>query len=77
MDNSRIPKKSTGWKIPWKKTCGKTTTEVGRPRLRWEDNMRRDSLLLLNVRDGQGIRISGGKILKRPRPDVCCRAIEE
>jgi hypothetical protein len=22
--------KSTGWKIPWKKTCGKTTTEVGR-----------------------------------------------
>jgi hypothetical protein len=30
MDNSRISKKSTGWKIPWKKTCGKTMTEVGR-----------------------------------------------
>jgi hypothetical protein len=22
----------TGWKISWKKTCGKTTTEVGRQR---------------------------------------------
>jgi hypothetical protein len=21
--------KSTVWKIPWKKTCGKTTTEMG------------------------------------------------
>jgi hypothetical protein len=30
MDNSRMPKKSTGWKIPWKKACCKTTTEVGR-----------------------------------------------
>jgi len=31
MNNSRIPKKvGTGWKIPWKKTCGKTTTEMGR-----------------------------------------------
>jgi hypothetical protein len=26
----RIPKKSTRWKIPWKKTCGKTRTEMGR-----------------------------------------------
>jgi hypothetical protein len=30
MDNAIIPKKSTEWKIPWKKTCGKTTTEMGR-----------------------------------------------
>jgi len=31
INNSRIPKKvGTGWKIPWKKTCGKTTTEMGR-----------------------------------------------
>jgi hypothetical protein len=36
------PRRSTGCKIPWKKTCGKTTTKV-------EDNIRRDSLLL-NIR---------------------------
>jgi hypothetical protein len=30
MDNSRISQKSTGWKMPWNKTCGKTATEVGR-----------------------------------------------
>jgi hypothetical protein len=22
--------KSTGWKVPWKKTCGKTVTEMGK-----------------------------------------------
>jgi hypothetical protein len=26
----RIPKESAAWKVPWKKTCGKTTTEMGR-----------------------------------------------
>jgi hypothetical protein len=30
MDNSKIPTKSTGWKITWKMTCGKTKTEAGR-----------------------------------------------
>jgi hypothetical protein len=30
MDNFRIPKESAAWKIPWKKTCGKTTTKMGR-----------------------------------------------
>jgi hypothetical protein len=27
--------------------------------------------------DGQGVGISGGELLKRPGPDVGCRAIEE
>jgi len=30
MANSDIPKKSTGCEIPWKKTRGKTMTEMGR-----------------------------------------------
>jgi hypothetical protein len=30
MGNSKIPKQSTGYKIAWKKTCGKTTAEMGR-----------------------------------------------
>jgi hypothetical protein len=30
MDTSRIPKKSTGWKIQWKKTCEKTMIDKGR-----------------------------------------------
>jgi hypothetical protein len=30
MDITRICKKSTGCKILWKKTCGKTLTEMGR-----------------------------------------------
>jgi hypothetical protein len=39
MDNSRIPNKVLDGKF-----------HVGRPWLRWEDNIRRDSLLLLNIR---------------------------
>jgi len=42
MDNSKIPTKSTGWKMLWKMTRGKITTEVGR--------IMRDSSLLLNMR---------------------------
>ena len=42
MVNSKIPTKGTGWKIPWKMTCGQTMTEVGR--------ITRDSSLLLNMR---------------------------
>jgi hypothetical protein len=42
MDNSRIPKKVLDGKFHGRR-------HVGRPRLRWEDNIRRDSLLL-NVR---------------------------
>jgi hypothetical protein len=30
VGNTRIPKRSTEWNIPWKKTCGKTTAEMGR-----------------------------------------------
>jgi len=40
----------------WKKT-------VGRPRLRWEDDIRRDSSLLLNVR--QLMRLTGNKDIWR------------
>jgi hypothetical protein len=42
----------------------------------WEDNIRRDSLLL-NIRGWRRIGISGGEPLKRPGPDVGCRANEE
>jgi hypothetical protein len=42
MVNSTIPTKSTGWKIPWKMTCGKTMSKVGR--------ITKDSSLLLNMR---------------------------
>jgi hypothetical protein len=42
MDNSRIPKKVLAGKFHGRRP-------VGRPRLRWEDNIRRDSLLL-NIR---------------------------
>jgi hypothetical protein len=44
MDNSRIPKKVLDGKFRGRRP-------VGRPRLRWEDNIRRDSLLLLNIRE--------------------------
>ena len=30
LDNTRIPKTNTDWKISWKKVCGKITTEMGR-----------------------------------------------
>jgi len=30
VDRTKIRRRSTGWKIQWKKTCGKTTTEMGR-----------------------------------------------
>jgi hypothetical protein len=43
MDNSRIPKKVLDGEFHGRRP-------VGRPRLRWEDSIRRDSLLLLNVR---------------------------
>jgi hypothetical protein len=42
MDNSRISKKVLDGKFHGRRS-------VGRPRLRWEDNIRRDSLLL-NIR---------------------------
>jgi hypothetical protein len=41
MDNCRIPKKVLDGKFHGRRP-------VGRPRLRWEDNIRRDSLL--NIR---------------------------
>jgi hypothetical protein len=43
MDNSRIPKKVLDGKFHGRRP-------VGKPRLRWEDNIRRDLLLLLNIR---------------------------
>ena len=55
MDNYRISK-STGWKIPWKKTCGKTKTETGRHK--------EDSSLLLDTR-GWRILAGNGDIWRR------------
>jgi hypothetical protein len=52
---------------------------VGRPRLRWEENIRRDSLLL-NIRGWRrwaGDRDSGGELLKRSGPNVGCSTIKE
>jgi hypothetical protein len=70
MDSSRIRKSAEG-KISWKKTCGKTTSEMGRHA--W------DSPLLVNIvgwsRVERALRISGGEILKKPRPNAGCRAI--
>jgi len=43
MDNSRILKKVLVGKFHGRRP-------VGRPRLRWVDNIRRDSSLLLNIR---------------------------
>ena len=51
-----------------------------RPEPRWEENIRRDVSLLINIR---GLRrlarigISEGELLRRPRPDVGCRATEK
>jgi hypothetical protein len=53
---------------------------VRRPELRWEENIRRDFSLLINIR---GLRrlaligISGGELLRRQRPDMGCRATEK
>jgi hypothetical protein len=57
----RIPKKVLDGKFHGRRP-------VGRPRLRWEDNIRRDSLLLLNVR---GWRRGAGD------RDIWRRTIEE
>jgi hypothetical protein len=46
MDNCRISKKVLDGKFHGRRP-------VGRPRLRWEDNIRRDSLLL-NIRGWRG-----------------------
>jgi hypothetical protein len=43
MDKSGISKISTRWKFYGRRP-------VGRPRLRWKDNIRRGCLLLLNIR---------------------------
>jgi hypothetical protein len=59
MDNSRIPNKVLDLKIHGRR-------HVGRPRLRWEDNIRRDSLL--NIREWR--RWAGDR-------DICRGAIEE
>jgi hypothetical protein len=50
---------------------------VGRPRLRWDDNIRNIRGIKEEGRDWQGIEISGSEILKWPRPNVGCRAMEE
>jgi hypothetical protein len=61
MDNFRIPKIVMNGKFHGRRP-------VGRPRLRWEDNIRRDSLLLLNIR---GWRRRAGD------SDIWRRTIEE
>ena len=53
---------------------------VGRPRLRRDDNSRRDSLLLLNAGGWRMIEYNRNiwrRTLKRPEPDAGCRAFEE
>ena len=53
---------------------------VGRPRLRWEDNIRLYSSLLLNIRGWRGVvgdRDVWRQLLERPGLDVGCRAVEE
>jgi hypothetical protein len=67
MDNSRIPVKKV---LDGKFHGGR---RVGRPRLRWEDNISRDSLLLLNIRGWR--RLTGGRDIWRPGSDAGCRAI--
>jgi hypothetical protein len=61
MDNSRILKKVLDGKLHGRRP-------VERPRLRWEDNIRRDSLLLLNIRGWR--RRAGDR-------DIWRRTIEE
>ena len=51
MDNIRIPKIRDG--------IFHRRSPVGRPQLRWEENIRRDSSLLLNIREWR--TLAGGK----------------
>jgi hypothetical protein len=55
MDNSRIPKKVLDGKFNGRRP-------VGRPRLRWEDNIRRDSLLL-SIRGWR--RWAGDRVIRK------------
>jgi len=43
MEEERIPRKSSKWKLPYHKP-------VGRPRTRWADVVQRDALQLLGIR---------------------------
>jgi len=56
MDNSRIPKKVLVGKFHGRR-------HVGRPRLKWVDNIRRDSSLLLNIRGWR--RITRNRDIRR------------
>jgi len=56
MDNSRILKKVLVGKFHGRRP-------VGRPRLRWVDNIRRDSSLLLNIRGWS--RVAGNRDIRR------------
>ena len=67
MDNSRIPKKVLDEKFRGRRP-------VGRRRLRWEENIRRDYSLLLSVRDGS---VRGGELMERPRPDAGCSSTDD
>jgi hypothetical protein len=72
MDNSTVAKKILDGKFHGRRP-------VGRPRLRWEDNIRRDSLLL-NIRGWRGWawdRDIWRGTAEEARADVGCRAIEE
>ena len=67
MDNT-VPKKTLNG-----------ISRVRRPWLRQEDKIRRDSLLLLNIRRwwlAEG-GTSGGKVLKGPAPGAGCSTTEE
>jgi hypothetical protein len=56
MDNSRVSKKVLVGKFHGRR-------HVGRPRLRWADNIRRDPSLLLNIRGWR--RVVGNRDIRR------------
>jgi hypothetical protein len=67
INNTRLPKKILKGKFHKR--------PVGKSWLQWEDNIRRDTLLLLNILHEHGgcqkrTGTSGGELLKRPGPDV-------
>ena len=74
MDNSRILKKVLGGNFPWKKTCGKTTTEMGRQH-------QEELLVAAAYTSMEEIKkdrdIWRRNVEERPGRDAGCLAIEE
>lgn len=61
MDNSRIPKKVLDWNFRGRRP-------VGRPRLRWEENIKRDFSLLLSIRGWR--RLEGAREMWKRTTEV-------